>query len=188
MRATSPYGPASNHQAYRGAWRVGAGEEAGAQARASGYPSQGTTNYRYLSNSAPSICNSYCPSAMQPDVMLPCLRTTAGHEPGIGTLLVGTNLMVWGRLYSYRQHAVLILRVVIGVIFVLHGLSKFGIIDGGGFGGAVGVFRQADLPAPYITAPILAVIETAGGLALIFGLLARAFAALLAIVVTIESP
>ena len=94
--------------------------------------------------------------------------------------------MVCARLYRYRQHAMLILRVVIGVIFVLHGLGKFGIIDGGGFGGAMGVFRQADLPAPYITAPILAVIEIAGGLALIFGLLARAFAALLAVVVTIE--
>jgi putative oxidoreductase len=90
------------------------------------------------------------------------------------------------RAADYRQYAGLVLRVVIGIFFVLHGLDKFGIFGEGGFGDATRFFAQLKMPAPHITAPILAIVETLSGLALIFGVLARLAAIALAAVVTVE--
>jgi putative oxidoreductase len=75
---------------------------------------------------------------------------------------------------------------MLGLFFVFHGLSKFGIIDGGDFGRATSFFAELQMPIPEIAAPILAVIETLGGLALAFGVMTRTFAILLASIVTVE--
>jgi putative oxidoreductase len=98
----------------------------------------------------------------------------------------GANTLISARRQNYRQYAILVLRVVVGVFFVIHGLEKIGILGEGGFGDAVGFFAQNDMPAPHITAPILAFVEAAGGLALIFGIGSRAFAILLAAIVAGE--
>ena len=103
------------------------------------------------------------------------------RSPGPPVVLVPTRTR-----RSPRRYALLLLRLVVGVIFVLHGLSKFGLIGGEGFGGAISVIAEVDLPAPHITAPILAVVETLGGLALIVGLFTRPVAAVLAVVVAAE--
>ncbi|MEO6458420.1 MAG: DoxX family protein [Chloroflexia bacterium] len=90
------------------------------------------------------------------------------------------------RTRNYGQYALLALRIAVGVFFVFHGLSKIGIINTGGFGRAVGFFAELQMPAPGITAPLLAVVETLGGLALIFGVLARVVAILLTLIVAAE--
>jgi putative oxidoreductase len=58
-----------------------------------------------------------------------------------------------------------ILRVVLGVIFIAHGLPKLtgGIEDTVGFLGAVGI------PAPIVAAWFIALLETLGGLMLLVG-------------------
>ncbi|WP_052723585.1 DoxX family protein [Paenibacillus wulumuqiensis] len=62
---------------------------------------------------------------------------------------------------------ILITRVLTGLIFLLHGLSKFQ----GGIGGAMGFFQGMGLPG--WLAPVVAVLEIAGGIALILGLFTR---------------
>jgi putative oxidoreductase len=51
-----------------------------------------------------------------------------------------------------------VLRVVVGVTFVLHGLDKLGDLSG-----AEQLFASLDVPAPGLTAPFVAVTEAVGG-------------------------
>jgi uncharacterized membrane protein YphA (DoxX/SURF4 family) len=63
-------------------------------------------------------------------------------------------------------------RIMIGLIFVLHGWSKFE----GGISGTVGFFESIGIPG--FLASVVAIIELVGGAAMILGLGTRVFAAL----------
>jgi putative oxidoreductase len=69
-----------------------------------------------------------------------------------------------------------ILRVVLGISFVIHGLTKFQ----GGIENIVGWFDSIGLPGGL--AYVVAVIELVGGLALVFGLGSRVVSILLSLV------
>ena len=71
-----------------------------------------------------------------------------------------------------------LVRIITGIVFAAHGYQKFFIY---GLDGATGAFTQMGVPAPTITAPLVAVVELAGGIALIVGLLTRLAALGLAI-------
>ena len=60
-----------------------------------------------------------------------------------------------------------ILRVVLGVIFVAHGLPKLT----GGIEGTVQSFASLGIPAPLVAAWFVALLETLGGLMLLVGFL-----------------
>jgi putative oxidoreductase len=77
-----------------------------------------------------------------------------------------------------RPVALLILRVSLGAIFLLHGLDKFDV----GIEMIEGMFTQWGVPAPGVTAPLVAVLEIVGGLALILGAGTRVAAAVLSLV------
>ena len=68
-----------------------------------------------------------------------------------------------------------ILRVVLGVIFVAHGLPKLT----GGIEGTVQFFSGLGIPAPVIAAWFIALLETLGGIALIIGFFVTPVALLL---------
>jgi putative oxidoreductase len=66
---------------------------------------------------------------------------------------------------TFPSAGVLVLRVVVGLTFVLHGLDKLGDLSG-----AEQFFASLDIPAPGLTAPFVAVTEIVGGVLLIAGL------------------
>jgi putative oxidoreductase len=70
----------------------------------------------------------------------------------------------------------LVLRVVVGVTFLLHGLDKLGHLSG-----TEEFFASLSIPAPGLMAPFVAVTETIGGLLLMAGLATQLAGAALAI-------
>jgi putative oxidoreductase len=62
------------------------------------------------------------------------------------------------------------LRVVVGIVFFVHGLQKLFVM---GFGGVAGMMEGLAVPAPGLFAVVLTLVELLGGLALILGLFTR---------------
>jgi uncharacterized membrane protein YphA (DoxX/SURF4 family) len=78
---------------------------------------------------------------------------------------------------SKINSGLLLIRVIIGIVFFLHGIMKFNM----GINTTAGFFQQAMLPAPLLCAWIVTLLETFGGLALILGVATRVVALLLMI-------
>lgn len=74
--------------------------------------------------------------------------------------------------------APLVLRVVLGGLFVYHGFDKFD----GGIDMVEKMFDSWGVPAPGLAAPLTAIVEIVAGAALVVGLFTRLAASLLAIV------
>lgn len=66
-------------------------------------------------------------------------------------------------------------RVVVGAVFMAHGIQKFFMF---GLHGVAGAFASMGVPVPAVTSVLVAVVELLGGAALIFGFLTRWAAAL----------
>lgn len=67
---------------------------------------------------------------------------------------------------KWREEAYLILRVVTGLMFVMHGYSKVTM----GVGAVTGFFGTVGVPLANIVAPVVVYGELIGGVALILGL------------------
>ena len=71
-----------------------------------------------------------------------------------------------------------VLRVVVGIVFLVHGSQKLFVY---GFGGVAGFLGQLGIPLPAVSAVALTAVEFLGGLALLAGLFTRWAAAALAV-------
>ena len=71
-----------------------------------------------------------------------------------------------------------ILRIVVGIVFIAHGAQKLFVF---GIGGVTAGFAQMHIPLPMIAAPVVAIVEFVGGIALVVGFFTRIAAILIAI-------
>ncbi len=104
--------------------------------------------------------------------------TATGQNTGQHT---GANAATDRSHGSRIDVALLVLRLGLGVVMLAHGLQKFGQ----GIDSVVGFFGSVGIPLPAIAAPMVAGLETIGGIALILGVLTRIAAALLAVSCTV---
>ncbi len=81
------------------------------------------------------------------------------------------------QLFAFEQLAPLILRVVLGVIFIVHGYPKLF----GQFAGTVQFFESVGIKPAKFWVFVVGVVEFFGGILLVFGFLTQLVAALLAI-------
>lgn len=75
-----------------------------------------------------------------------------------------------------KQWGLLVLRFVVGIVFIYHGWMKLTGIEG-----AAGMMQGIGLPMPLFWAWLVALVEFVGGIAVILGLFNRIVTALLAI-------
>lgn len=69
------------------------------------------------------------------------------------------------KLPTFPDAGLLVLRLMIGATFVAHGLDKLADMTA-----AEQFFASLDIPAPALMAPVVALVESVGGLLLIAGL------------------
>src|SRR5579862_2268899 len=86
------------------------------------------------------------------------------------------------RLESHKSWGIFVLRVTIGVIFVMHGYQKFFEY---GIHGVAGGFAKMGMPMPEVNAVLASSAEFFGGLFLLLGLFTRWAAIPIAIVMLV---
>ena len=77
----------------------------------------------------------------------------------------------------FAKYGMLPLRIVVGLVFLMHGAQKLFVF---GLGGTTDVMGKLGLPLPALCAMIVIVVELLGGLMILLGLFTRVAGALLA--------
>lgn len=77
----------------------------------------------------------------------------------------------------FAKWGMLPLRIVVGLVFLMHGAQKLLIF---GPGGTADIMGKLGLPLPLLSATVVIAVELLGGLAILLGVFARLAGALLA--------
>ena len=83
---------------------------------------------------------------------------------------------------SMQACGLTILRIVVGIVFLVHGYQKLFHM---GIHGVAGFFGHAGIPLPLVAAVIVSLVEFVGGILLIAGIAVRIAAALNAVDMTV---
>jgi len=78
----------------------------------------------------------------------------------------------------FAKWGMLPLRIVVGLVFLMHGGQKFFVF---GIGGTADIMGKLGLPLPFVSAAVVIAVELLGGLAILLGAFARLAGALLAL-------
>src|SRR6266705_5576673 len=79
---------------------------------------------------------------------------------------------------KFQSCGIAVLRIVVGVVFLMHGYQKLFKF---GFHGVAGMFSHFGIPLPGFFAVVVTLVEFVGGILLITGLATRIPAALIAV-------
>lgn len=82
---------------------------------------------------------------------------------------------------ALTPYAAFIMRLAVGGVFLLHGIGKFGR----GIGTTAAFLSSHHIPFATIFAVILITIETVGAICVLLGILTRAWAAMMAVVMVV---
>jgi putative oxidoreductase len=77
----------------------------------------------------------------------------------------------------FAKWGMLPLRIVVGLVFLMHGAQKLFVF---GPGGTADIMGKLGLPLPLVSATVVIAVELLGGLAILLGVFARIAGALLA--------
>ena len=77
----------------------------------------------------------------------------------------------------FAKWGMLPLRIVVGLVFLMHGAQKLFVF---GPGGTADIMGKLGLPLPLVSATVVIAVELLGGLAILLGVFARVAGALLA--------
>lgn len=86
------------------------------------------------------------------------------------------------RLDRLHPWGILLLRLVVGIVFLVHGLQKIFILE---VGNVAGFFGSLSIPQPFVMAIVVTALEVLGGLALILGAFTRLAAIPLAVIMLV---
>src|SRR5262250_1276633 len=78
---------------------------------------------------------------------------------------------------KFQNCGLTVLRIVVGIVFLMHGYQKLFKM---GFHGVEGFFGHLGIPLPLVAAVVVTLLEFGGGILLIAGVLVRPVGALLA--------
>lgn len=81
---------------------------------------------------------------------------------------------------EWKEYGILALRVILGVVFLIHGVQKFGALQG-----TADFFTSVGIPMAGVMALLVALVETLGGAALILGVVTCGASVLLGIVMIV---
>jgi len=82
------------------------------------------------------------------------------------------------RLEGLQRLAVLMLRLLLGFVFVMHGSQKLlGAFGGGGIAGFAGMLAKSGIEPHVLLAWVVGITEFVGGICIFFGFLTRLWAA-----------
>lgn len=77
----------------------------------------------------------------------------------------------------FAKYGMLPLRMVVGLVFLMHGAQKLFVF---GLGGTADIMGKLGLPLPVLCAIVVIAVELLGGLAIVLGVFTRVAGALLA--------
>ena len=89
------------------------------------------------------------------------------------------------RREGFARWVPLLLRILLGGLFMAHGAQKLGIIEGSGVVAVAAYFKSLGIAPPLLWAWVVTLVEFFGGIAIFFGLLTRAACGLILIDMTV---